>query len=147
MSTLDAGDQLAIAQVLQLYFAAIDRKDFARLAEVFTPDAELRYSLDETVGPAVGPAFMIDRIREFTAAFVSTQHLGSAPLIEADAAGARARTNLRALHVRQHDDGRRSTWVVYGVYEDVLVRSEAGWQISRRVFRVLHQEGEPQGVA
>lgn len=141
MSVLDPGDQLAIAQVLQLYFAAIDSKDFARLAEVFTPEAELRYSLDETVGPAVRPAFMIARIREFTEGFVSTQHLSSPPLIEADADGARARTNLRALHVRQHGDGSRSTWVVYGVYEDVLVRTDAGWRIGRRVFRVLHQEG------
>lgn len=141
MSRTDAGDLAAIEQVVQLYFAAIDGRQFERLDQVFTADAVLRYSLDESIGPPAPYPLMVERIRDFVRVFVATQHLGSAAQVELDGDRARARTNLRALHVQQDDTGARSAWTVYGVYEDVLQRTSAGWRIAERTFRVLHQEG------
>jgi hypothetical protein len=135
-------DCVAITQVLQLYFDALDEKTYERLDEVFTAEAELRYSLDASSGPALSFAAMTARIRRFNTAFCFTQHLAGTPRIELDGDAARARTNLRALHVQQRPDGRRSTWLVHGVYWDRLVRTAAGWRIAERLFRVVHTEGD-----
>lgn len=135
-------DHLAIAQVVQLYFDALDEKNYARLDQVFTADAVLRYSLDESTGPAVSPAAMVARMRTFNAAFRFTQHLSGPPSIDLRGDEASARTNLRALHVQQRRDGGVSTWTVRGVYWDRLVRTSAGWRIVDRIFRVVHSEGE-----
>ena len=134
-------DHIAIAQVLQTYFDALDEKDYARLDGVFAPEATLRYSLDESSGPPLPAAAMVARIRSFNTAFRFTQHTSSPPAIEIDGDGARARTNLRALHVQQRRDGSRSTWVVHGVYWDRLARTASGWRIVERLFRVVHTDG------
>ena len=135
-------DQLEIAQVVQRYFDALDEKDYARLDRVFTPDAVLHYSIDESTGPAVSPAALVARMRSFNAAFRFTQHLSGPPSIELRGDEALARTNLRALHVQRRRDGSESTWTVRGVYQDRLARTAAGWRIVERVFRALHVEGE-----
>jgi len=145
MTRSDPDDTVAITRVLQLYFDAIDEKNYALLEHVFAANAVLRYSLDETTGPGLSARDMIARIRDFTGAFRFTQHLSGPPSIEIDGDAARARTNLRAIHVQQRRDGSRSAWLVYGVYRDGLARTSAGWRIRERVFRVLYTEGELLG--
>lgn len=145
MTDSETADHIAIAQVIQLYFDALDEKDYARLELVFTADAVLRYSLDESTGPAVSPAAMAARMRSFNAAFRFTQHLSGPPAIETQGDEARARTNLRALHVQQRRDGSTSTWTVRGVYWDRLARTACGWRIVERIFRAVHVEGELLG--
>lgn len=134
-------DRAAIAAVIQRYFDAVDEKDFERMAAVFAADAVVRYSLDESTGAAVPWAALVSRMREFSAAFRFTQHLGGTPAIEIEGDRATARTNLRALHVQQRAGGERSTWTVFGVYHDRLQRTVEGWRIVDRVFRALHVEG------
>lgn len=138
MSTAD--DELAIARVIQAYFVALDEGEYDRLDDVFTADAEVRYSLGAAPGPPMPYRQMVARMRDFNAAFAATQHLASAPFIELDGDRAGARTSLRALHVQRGSGA--STWVVHGVYRDELVRSADGWRISRRDFRALHVEGD-----
>lgn len=137
-------DHAAIAQVIQRYFDALDEKRYERLDEVFTADAVLRYSIDESTGPAATVAQLMARMRPFNQGFRFTQHLGGLPGIEIEGDAASARTNLRALHVQQRRDGTRSTWTVFGVYRDRLVRTPHGWRIAERVFRALHVEGTLQ---
>ena len=135
-------DHVAIAQVIQRYFDAVDEKQFDRFADVFAAEAVLRYSLDESTGPAASVAQMVARMRPFVGVFRFTQHLAGIPTIEIDGDRATARTNLRAVHVQQRRDGSRSVWRVFGVYRDRLARTPAGWRIAERVFRALHVDGE-----
>ena len=135
-------DHAAIAAVIQRYFDALDEKDYARLDQVFTADAVLRYSLDESTGPEASLAQLLARMRPFNEGFRFTQHHSGPPAVEVEGDTASARTNLRALHVQQGRDGRRSSWTVAGVYRDRLVRTPQGWRIAHRVFRALQVEGE-----
>ena len=66
----------------------------------------------------------------------------SVPLIELDRDSARATCRLIATHVQVKLDGARSTWVLYGTYRDVLVRSVAGWRIRERNLHGVYGEGE-----
>jgi len=141
MTTERGGDYGEISQVVQRYFAALDEKDYDRLDQVFTADAVLRYSLDESTGQPLSVSAMIARIRDFNTVFRFTQHLAGLPSIDIEGDTAEARTSLQALHVQQHHNGSASHWFVRGVYWDSLVRTSAGWRIRGRIFRAISTEG------
>jgi hypothetical protein len=133
-------DQIEISQVLNRYFRAIDTKDWDLLDDVFIPDARLHYTTPgeiETTFAKMKPIFAT-----FTDSFAFMQHSPSQMVIDIDGDTASAGCNLRAIHVQESDAGEQNTWVVYGCYQDQLVRTSAGWRISERVFLGAHTEGE-----
>lgn len=133
-------DELAILQLLQRYFHALDDRDYALLDRVFLPDARLHYDMGDG-GAAVPYPVMRKAFEEFMPRFAWTQHMAGLPLIELDGDAARSTTGLRALHVQEAADGERNVWRVWGTYRDDHVRTPAGWRIRERHFKAHHTEG------
>ena len=85
---------------------------------------------------------MVKQFDAFNRVFAFTQHIMGQPLIECDGDRATSTTALRAIHVQAALDGSENTWVVYGFYEDLHRRTEAGWRIQKRYFRATHFDGK-----
>jgi hypothetical protein len=139
-SPSEAADHVDITQCLQRYGQALDERAFDVFDTVFTPDARIHYDIegrgwDETMGSLKANS------RALFERFWWTQHVFSVPLIELAGSEARATCRLIATHVQVKLDGARSTWVLYGIYRDVLVRSAAGWRIRERHLHGLYSEG------
>jgi len=133
-------DQIEISQVLNRYFRAIDTKDWDLLDDVFTPDARLHYTTPGEIGTTY--AKMKPIFATFTDSFAFMQHSPSQIVIDVDGDAATSSNNLRAIHVQETHAGEQNTWVVYGCYRDVLVRTPEGWRVSERSFQGAHTEGE-----
>lgn len=140
-SPSEAADHADISQCLQRYGQAFDDRAWDVFDTVFTPDAELRYEIEGRVTDV-----RLDELkassRELFERFWWTQHIFSVPVIELAGDSARATCRLIATHVQVSLDGQRSTWVVYGIYRDVLVRTSAGWRIRNRHLHGVYSEGE-----
>ena len=142
MPSLEAvADHLEITQVLERYFRAMDDKDYALLDGVFVPGAKLVYDMGSGAAPRSTHPEIVEQFRSFNEQFRFTQHVTSQPLIDLDGDSARSRATLRALHVQETESGERNTWIVYGVYEDRLRRTQAGWRIVERRFEARHVNG------
>ena len=136
----EISDHIEIPQLLQRYFRALDGKDYELLDTVFLPDALLTYDLGQ--GVPVPYLEMVKAFREFNERFSFTQHIMGQPSIQLDGNTARSTVNLRALHVQVKLDEQHVTWVVYGFYRDVHVRTTEGWRIKERYFKGIHFQGE-----
>jgi hypothetical protein len=136
-------DHIEITQLLQRYFHALDWKDYALLDRVFTADAELHYDMGGMgEGAKADLPTMVKQFDAFNRVFAFTQHIMGQPLIDCDGDRATSTTALRAIHVQVALDGSENTWVVYGFYEDLHRRTEAGWRIQKRYFRATHFDGK-----
>jgi 3-phenylpropionate/cinnamic acid dioxygenase small subunit len=140
-SPLEAADHVDITQCLQRYGQALDDRAWDVFDTVFTPDASIRYEVD-------GRAWSVrmDELKSSSRAlfehFWWTQHIFSIPLIELAGDSARAICRLIATHVQVSLEGKRSSYVVYGTYRDVLTRTAAGWRIRDRHLHGVYSEGE-----
>ncbi len=139
LSAEEVSDQIEIAQVLQRYFRSMDEKDYELLETVFTPEATLHYDMQG--GAKSTYREMVPRFREFNQHFCFTQHIMGHPLIELDGDRARSTNSLRAIHVQLTPEGEQNTWVVYGFYRDLHLRTPDGWRIPERYFKGVHFEG------
>ena len=136
----ETSDHIEIIQLLQRYFAALDSKDYALLDRVFLPDAVLHYDLGQ--GAPIPYREMVKAFREFNERFYFTQPIMGQPSIELEGDTARSTTALRALHVQVGLNKPSVSWMVYGFYRDVHVRTPEGWRIKQGYFKGLHVEGE-----
>jgi SnoaL-like domain len=125
-------DEQAIQRVLVRYATAVDTRDWELLRSCFTEDAHCDYG-------DVGKWSSAEEICQFMDAahigFGSTNHMLSNFAIDVDANGetARSRAYVHAVLALLGDSG---VWFdVVGGYEDVLIRTSQGWQISERTFR------------
>ena len=139
MTPEQAADIAEIAQLHQRYGQALDEKRYELLDEVFLPDARLHYDMSGEAPTSYRE--MAGQFRSFMVPFLYTQHVFSHPLVELDADRARASCRLIATHVQVPLAGGRNAWTVYGFYEDLLVRTDAGWRIQQRSFKGMHTEG------
>ena len=138
-----AASIIEITQLLQRYFHALDWKDYALLDRVFSTDAELHYDMGAMgEGAKADLPTMVRQFEAFLRVFAVTQHIMGHPLIHCDGDSATSTTALRAIHVQTAIDGSENTWVVYGFYEDLHRRTDAGWRIQKRYFRATHFEGK-----
>jgi hypothetical protein len=139
----EISDHIEITQLLQRYFHALDWKDYALLDHVFSADAELHYQMGAMgEGAKADLPTMVKQFEAFNRAFAFTQHIMGQPLIHCDGDRATSTTALRAIHVQAALDGSENTWVVYGFYQDLHRRTEAGWRIQKRYFRATHFDGK-----
>jgi hypothetical protein len=123
-------DRSDIAQLLAAYAHAVDRRDFAALAECFLPDATASYGGVE-LGPGV--QHIVGHIRGVER-FTATQHLFGVPLVHVEGDRASAVSHALAYLVEPVEGGH--TVLGRGLtYEDDLARTDAGWRIRRRVHR------------
>jgi 3-phenylpropionate/cinnamic acid dioxygenase small subunit len=124
----NAGDVLAIHQLLALHGHLIDAREFDRLDELFTADAVYDVS-------ALGQGEIrgIDRFREVSAAFVEDErnpvgHHVTNVIVEEPTGDA---TTVRSKAIGVLRDGRSGSVT----YVDRVVRTPDGWRIAAR--RVL----------
>lgn len=140
-SASEAADHVDITQCLQRYGQALDDRAWDVFDTVFTPDARIHYDVEGRAWD-VRMDGLKSSSRELFELFFWTQHMFSVPVIELAGDEARATCRLIATHVQVKLDGERSTWVLYGIYRDVLVRSAAGWRIRERSLHGIHSQGE-----
>ena len=132
MTTGSGGDRGAIENLLMRYALAVDTRDFDGVGACFTPGATASYS-GVALAPGVGP--IVAHISGI-ASCVQSQHIFGASLIEIDGDRATAVSYATAHLVRPEGDGHVAT--TRGLrYDDVLVRTPAGWRIESRVHQAL----------
>ncbi len=136
----EISDHIEIDQMQQRYFRSMDTWNYDLLESVFTPDASVRY--DALGGTDTSYRNMIPQFRSFNRHFSFMQHKGGQLLIELKGDTARSSHNMRALHVQTTLQGESNRWLIYGLYQDRLVRTPHGWRIRERLYKGMHSEGE-----
>jgi hypothetical protein len=119
-------DIVDIHQLMALYTHLLDNREFGRLGEVFADDAEADYSSGGVTRRLTGLDDIVTFLSDANAS--SAHHISNVYVYEQDGAVC-ARTKFFVPYTRpQHDPHR---WYG-GDYEDVLIRTSAGWRIRRR---------------
>lgn len=137
-ATAAGGDHEQIRALTTLYAKSLDRRDYAALKNVFTPDAIGVYGgktyngIDELTG------LMVHALTQCAA----TQHLLGSQDIQVDGDSATASTYLQAIHVGVNPGFEGKMMTFYGEYVDKLVRTKDGWRIARRELKQMHIEGD-----
>lgn len=130
LSQLEVSDRLEIQQLLVDYSEAIDRRRFDELDDVFVPDAYIDYRATGGIDgryPEI-KTWLADVLPQF---FSGYAHMLGLPAIRLDGDTATARTFCFNPMVFS---GEQPTTMLIGLwYEDVFVRTDAGWRMSRRV--------------
>jgi hypothetical protein len=133
-------DVAAIVNVVNLYPIAVDSLRFDLFDEVFTADAHVDFG---------GPAQWHDLAslkRDFLTVhqpFQATQHHTGNHRVSVDGDRANCISYVHAHFIRAVPEGG-NMFEACGWYDDVLVRTAAGWRIDRRVNRTLWSGGNPQ---
>ena len=131
-------EEFAITQVINRYGLAMDTRRWDLFDSIFTEDVELVYPGSRWHDRAT---FKTDFARAHER-FDATQHAMMNHLVEVDGDTASAFTYCSWRLICRGTEGgdylEGTAW-----YDDVLVRSEAGWRIKRRVCRILWAEGNP----
>jgi 3-phenylpropionate/cinnamic acid dioxygenase small subunit len=121
-----AADLDAIRDLLARYCLHLDCDEHDAWVALFTEDA---------VYEVYGRAFAgHDGLRRRAAGAPGGLHLGGPPVIELD--GDRARTRQNLLFVDRVTGDQRAA-----VYDDELIRTDAGWRFAHRRCRFITAEG------
>ncbi|WP_328498684.1 nuclear transport factor 2 family protein [Streptomyces sp. NBC_00414] len=141
-------DRGEILHLLTTYAFSLDRRDFARVASVFTEDADVENVFEGYLpegakfsGVTTGGGAVAAGARRMFSTLDATQHLLGAQIVEITDTGAHASTQIVAHHHRGGD-----YYHTGGTYEDDLVRTPDGWRISRRTLRIAWTTGSPDVV-
>ncbi len=139
-SPAEVADRLAITDVLHRYAWAVDAQDWALLDTVFTPDAWLDYSSNPGgfAGAYPDARAWLESVMQY---FPTTQHLMSNSLIDLAGDRATAKTMVYNPQGARTRAGRPHLFFVGARYDDELVRTDAGWRISRRVETLIWMHG------
>jgi ketosteroid isomerase-like protein len=130
-------DRLEIGDLLARYCTALDRRDWDRLADVFTADAVCDYG---ALGTPTGVAEITGLVRGTLDTLDATQHLIGNVVVAVDGDTATAHCYLIAQHLREGTPGGE-TYLLGGTYEDVLLRTADGWRITHRTLDRLWATG------
>ncbi len=145
----EAFDYIAITRVQARYADVVNRRAWAELEELFTPDAMVRVDtvtnpVHEFVGPEALGAFIggaIERFDFFEFVILNTVvdvGLGGDP----DAA--RGRVFMCELR-REAESGRFTT--AFGVYLDTYRRADGRWRFAHRNYQSLARSGRAEVFA
>lgn len=136
----DRADRQDIADVLVRYATGIDRRDWPLFRTVFTEDCELDYG---EIGCWHGIDDVTGFMQQAHAMAGHTLHRISNQVIAVDGDRAEARSYVDAL-IMIGDTASGVNGI--GYYDDVLVRTDAGWRIARRRFTTVRvaQVGDAQ---
>lgn len=121
-------DRTEITDLLTRYTRAVDSKDYADLAQVFTVDAVLDYS--SPGGPVGPPSEVVPWIEQGLAGFARTQHVIGQIAFEQNTDDARATAYFTNPMVSVNLDGSETLWEVGGYYHLQAVRTPEGWRLS-----------------
>lgn len=141
MTAAELADRQAIVDLTVAYCWALDTRDWNALDEVFTPDATADLARD-----VAGVDAIKARVAEALEPLDASQHLVATHQVTIDGDRATCRCYLQAQHVKHGVDGGPN-FIVAGRYEDELVRTSAGWRISRRTLVRTWTDGNPAVMA
>ncbi len=122
-SDLPADDTIALHQLVHRYAHIVDDADYERLREIFTDDVEF-----DTSAFGNPPLRGIDPvIASYVGARHPVAHHVTTPVVTVDPDGT---VRIRSKVLSLLGGGLSGS----GTYDDVAVRTPAGWRISRRVI-------------
>jgi ketosteroid isomerase-like protein len=120
-------DENAIRQVTASYSDAVTHLDAARAASIYVEDGSVVVS-----GNAIsGRSAIQEGMRQSFAEFDLLQLIAHGGLIEIDGDTAQARWSTVELTIRR---GAKTLNVIFGRYQDRLLRQSDGWRFQRREF-------------
>lgn len=120
-------DESAIRALAACYSDAVTHLDAARASSVYAEDGCVAIAGTELIGRAAIEAGM----RQTFAAFDLIQLIEHGGMVAVDGDTAQARWSTVELTVKR---GAKDLGVIFGRYEDRLVRLPAGWRFRRRSF-------------
>ena len=120
-------DEAAIRRLAAFYSDAVTHLDAARAASVYAEDGVVTIAGNELAGRFAIEAGM----RETFARFSLLQLVEHGGLVEVTGDQASARWSTVELAVRT---GAEALGIIFGRYEDRLVRLPEGWRFARRTF-------------
>ena len=132
-------DYEQIRAVLTLYAKALDRRDYAALKRVFTPDATGNY---HEAGTYQGIDAITGLMERALSQCARTQHLLGSMDIEIRGDEATASTYLQAIHVGKNPGYEGKLLTIWGEYRDQLVRTPEGWRIKYRELETTYAQGD-----
>lgn len=132
-------DVQSIIGIINLYGFAVDTQRWELFDRIFTADVEADFSKSAHWHDL--PQFKSD-FAVFHDPFDSTQHVMSNHLVNLAGDGAQAFTYGTWRLIRRGVEGG-DFWEGTGWYDDILVRTAAGWRIRHRVCRVVWWGGNP----
>lgn len=130
--SITAADRIEIHELVTAYGVHHDARDFARLRECFTPDAQ--YVMRIADGTVHGPRLGVDAIMAQIIAFKESQndkrrhHISNIQVVPL---GEDEVSALSYVLVSAVDDEGLQI-ITVGTYTDTLVRTEQGWRISAK---------------
>lgn len=120
-------DENAIRQLTAFYSDAVTRLDATKAASIYTEDGCVVIAGAETRGRDA----IEEGMRQSFSAFQLLQLIAHGGWIELDGDRANARWSTVELAIRR---GSEHLNVIFGRYEDLLVRRPSGWRFKRRSF-------------
>ena len=135
-------DRAEIADLLALYSTALDSRDWARLGEVFLPDAVCDYG---SLGHPQGVAEIAALVRGTIGDLDATQHLIGNVVVAVNGDEATADCYLISQHIRRDAPGG-DHYFLGGRYSDRVVRTPAGWRIAHRTLHRMWATGNREVV-
>ena len=136
----DLTDHSAIRDLALRYCAAVDRRDWRLLGEVFQPDAAVGVPRSDLMR---GADEIVARYRRGLSRLDATHHMVTNHEIIVDGDSARHSCLVHAQHVR-HDAVGGPNFTIGGRYEDQLVRTSKGWRFKHRELIITWTEGNPR---
>ena len=126
-------EERRIERVLIAYCRGLDAMDLESIAALFTDDCVVSYGPDDALNSIGREALRSDLARLWRWQRTA-HHLCNIEIEFERADAARAQSAVMAWHERTGDDGALLTAIVYGRYEDILTRTDAGWRIASRTM-------------
>jgi uncharacterized protein (TIGR02246 family) len=123
----DCTDRDEIVDLTVRYATAIDTRQYALLATVFTADAELDYG---EAGHWTGAAEITEFMEMAHAGAAHTMHRVTNQVVCVDGDTATVRTYVDALILAEDGSGANPV----GFYDDEAVRTVDGWRIAKRKY-------------
>ena len=151
-------DHGAIRDLALRYCAAVDRRDWKLLGDVFAPDATVSVPdaaasvPGETSNPPgatpdrprsglmTGVDEIVSRYRRGLSKYDATHHMVTNHEIIIEGDSARHSCLVHAKHVRPDASGS-TAFTIGGRYEDQLVRTPQGWKFKHRELVTIWTEG------
>jgi len=132
-------DIQCIQRAIGLYVIAVDTRELSLFDQVFVPEAQIILGGVGEMTPASYIAMAGPALGHLSA----TQHHLGLPVIDLHGDHAHARCYFMAQHVR-NDLAPNPFLLIGGWYTDDLVRTEAGWRITRRIGTAVWYDGNPE---
>ena len=132
-------DHSAIRDLALRYCAAVDRRDWRLLGELFVPGATVGVPGSDLMR---GTDEIVARYRRGLSRLDATHHMVTNHEITVEGDSARHSCLVHAQHVR-HDAVGSPHFIIGGRYEDQLVRTPQGWKFQHRDLVISWTEGNP----